>query len=162
VHAADSVARWLREHVEHPLLVGPDEESGQWVVDVARRADAPSVVLHKTRHGDRDVEVSVPEVERWRAHTPVLVDDIVSTGRTMAESIAHLRHAGLAAPVCVAVHAVFASQAFEDLLAAGAAQVISCDTIVHPSNRIALGAAIAAGVKELLAVQPGSHEGKLP
>ena len=150
VHAADSVAAWLKTHVRNPLLIGPDEESAQWVSDVARSADAPFVVLTKTRRGDRDVQVSVPYVERWRSHTPVLVDDIVSTARTMIETVGHLRRASLAAPVCVAVHAVFAQTAFEDLRAAGAGDVVSCDTIRHPTNRIVLAPAIAAVARALL------------
>ena len=150
VHAAEGMASWVRSQVRQPLLIGPDEESAQWVSDVARRADAPFVVLTKTRRGDRDVEVSVPEVDRWRSYTPVLVDDIVSTARTMIETVSHLRRSGLAAPVCVAVHAVFAQTAFEDLRAVGAADIVSCDTIEHPSNRIALAPAIAASVRELL------------
>jgi len=149
-HAADGVASWVRLNVSQPLLIGPDEESAQWVRDVAQRAEVPFIILAKTRRGDRDVEVSVPEVDRWRTHTPVLVDDIVSTARTMIETVGHLRRIGLAAPVCVAVHAVFAQTAFEDLHAAGAADIVSCDTISHPSNRIALASAIAASVREFL------------
>jgi ribose-phosphate pyrophosphokinase len=150
VHAADSVARWLQSQVHQPLLIGPDEESAQWVRDVAQRANAPCIVLTKQRRGDREVEVSVPDVARWRLHTPVLVDDIVSTAHTMIETVGHLRQAGLAAPVCVAVHAVFAQTAFDDLRASGAADIVSCDTIRHPSNRIALAPAISAAVAELL------------
>ena len=150
VHAAESIASWVRVEVSQPLLIGPDGESAQWVSDVARHANAPFVVLTKTRRGDRDVEVSVPEIDRWHSHTPVLVDDIVSTARTMIETVGHLRRAGLPAPVCVAVHAVFAQTAFEDLRAAGATDIVSCDTIKHPSNRIALAPAIAASVRELL------------
>lgn len=151
VHAAPDVAVWVQAHVRQPLLVGPDEESVQWVREVARGADAPFVVLTKERRGDRDVVVSVPEVERWLSHTPVLVDDIVSTARTMIETVGHLRRAGLAAPACVAVHAIFAGSAFEDLRAAGAADIVSCDTVVHPSNRITLATSIGAGVREMLA-----------
>ena len=143
MHAADSLAAWLRTRVREPLLIGPDEESAQWVAQVARHADAPFIVLRKTRRGDGDVQVSLPDVERWRSHTPVLVDEIVSTGRTMIESIGQLRRAGLAAPVCLAVHAVFAQTTVDDLRAAGAADVANCDTIVHPSNRIALGEPLA-------------------
>ncbi|MDH3210202.1 MAG: ribose-phosphate diphosphokinase [Burkholderiaceae bacterium] len=152
VRAAESVAGWVQSQVRQPLLVGPDEESAQWVSDVARHVNAPFVVLAKTRRSDHVVEVSVPDVERWRSHTPVLIDDIVSTAGTMMETMGHLRRAGLAAPVCVAVHAVFAHSAFDQLLAAGAADVVSCDTIQHPSNRIALAPAIAAGVRKLLPV----------
>ncbi len=150
VHASYSVAEWVRAHVRNPLLIGPDEESAQWVSEVAKDADAPFVVLTKARRGDREVEVSVPEIERWRLHTPVLMDDIVSTARTMIATVGHLRRAGLAAPVCVAVHAVFAQTAFEDLRAAGAGDIVSCDTIRHPSNRISLAPGIAAVVRTQL------------
>ena len=150
VRSAESVASWVKSNVKNPLLIGPDEESAQWVGDVARRADAPFVVLAKTRQGDRDVAISVPEVDRWRLHTPVLVDDIVSSAHTMIETVGHLRRAGLPAPICIAVHAVFAQTAYEDLLAAGAARIVSCDTIAHPSNRIALAPAISACVREFL------------
>lgn len=149
-HAAEGVAGWIKTSVKQPLLIGPDEESAQWVGDVARRADAPFVVLTKTRLGDREVQVSVPEVDRWRLHTPVLVDDIVSSGRTMIETVGHLRRAGLVAPVCVAVHAVFAQSAFQDLRAAGAAEIVSCDTISHPSNAIAMAHAIGECVRQFL------------
>ena len=151
VHAASAVAAWLHANVARPVLIGPDEESGQWIADVARRAEAPSLVLRKVRRGDRQVEVSVPEVDRWRGHTPVLVDDIVSTGRTLIETISRLQRTGLAAPVCVAVHAVFSGSAAEDLLSAGAARIVSCDTVVHSSNAISVAPDLASAISDLLA-----------
>ena len=38
VHAAPALAEWITAHVDRPLVVGPDEESTQWVTDVADRA----------------------------------------------------------------------------------------------------------------------------
>jgi ribose-phosphate pyrophosphokinase len=146
VHAAPRVAAWIREHVRQPLLIGPDAESAQWVAAVAGAAGAPSIVLEKVRRGDRDVSVSVPDVDRWRGHTPVLVDDIVSTAKTMIETVGHLRRLALPAPVCIAVHAVFATGAYGELLATGAERVVSCDTIPHSSNEISLVDDLAAAV----------------
>jgi ribose-phosphate pyrophosphokinase len=145
VHAAPEIAAWIRTHVASPLLVGPDAESAQWTTAVAAVAGAPHLVLQKTRRGDRDVEVSVPDVERWRSHTPVLVDDIISTARTMIETVGHLKAAGLLAPVCIGVHAVFADRAYEDLLAAGA-RVVTCNTIPHQSNAIDVSDSVARAV----------------
>lgn len=136
VHAAAAVSQWITEEVERPVLVGPDEESAQWVGAVAAAAGAPHTVLRKQRRGDRDVAVSVPDVERWAGHTPVLVDDIISTARTMTATVGHLLRAGMAAPVCVGVHAIFADAAFEELLSAGASRVVTCNTIAHPTNAI--------------------------
>lgn len=151
VHAADSIAAWLRGNVDNALLIGPDEESGQWVADVAQRAGRPFVVLDKVRRGDRDVTVSVPQVERWRDHVPVLVDDIISTARTMIATVHHVVAAGLQAPLCIGVHAVFAQDAYAELQAAGARAVLSCDTIVHPSNTITVLPALATAVAAHLA-----------
>lgn len=150
VHAAPKVANWIRREVERPLLIGPDAESEQWVAEVAKLAGAPHVVLHKTRRGDHDVEVSVPDVARWATHTPVLVDDIVSTANTMIETVGHLQRAGMTAPVCVAVHAIFAADAYQRLEDAGARQIVSCNTIPHQSNAMDLTDSIA---KEALALQ---------
>ena len=148
VHAAPLIVAWIREHVHRPLLVGPDAESEQWVRAVAALAGAPHVVLQKVRRGDRDVEVSVPEVERWRrSSTPVVVDDIISTARTMAETVGHLRRAGLEPPVCVGVHAVFAGHAYADLIGAGAGRVVTCNTIAHESNAIDVHGALADAVR---------------
>ena len=150
LHAAPLLARWIADEVTRPLLIGPDSESEQWVAAVAKSAAAPYVVLEKTRRGDREVEVSVPQVERWRAHTPVLVDDIVSTARTMIETVGHLRAAGMTPPVCVAVHAVFAGDAYRELEAAGTARVVSANTIPHASNGIDVTPLLVAGVRRML------------
>ena len=150
VHAADPLAEWIRANVAQPLIVGPDAESEQWVSAVAEVVGAPHIVLEKIRSGDRDVVVSVPEVERWREHTPVLVDDIVSTARTMIATVKHLTAANMRKPVCVAVHAIFADSAYEDLTAAGAGRIVSCNTIVHPSNAIDLTSILASAVRLIL------------
>lgn len=151
VHAAPLIAEWIRTEIPRPLLVGPDSESEQWVADVAQRASAPYLVLEKTRRGDRDVEVSVPEVGRWREHRPVLVDDIVSTARTMIETVQHLKRAGLRAPICMGVHGVFADGAYQALLGSGVERVVTTNTIVHESNAIDVSAAIARAFGEWLA-----------
>lgn len=152
VHAAPLLAQWIQTRVHAPLLIGPDSESLQWVAAVAAAAEAPYVVLEKTRYGERDVRISVPQVERWRTHTPVLVDDIISTARTMVETITHLRRAGLPAPICVGVHAVMAGTAYTDLMAAGATEVATCNTIAHASNAIDVMPLIADAVRALIPV----------
>jgi ribose-phosphate pyrophosphokinase len=146
--AAPVIARWISDEVRDPVLVGPDAESVQWVSAVADRCGAPYVILEKTRRGDRDVSISAPPA--LNGHTPVLIDDIVSTGRTMLEATRRLREAGTAAPMCIAIHAVFADAVGEELVAAGASGIITCDTIAHASNRICVADPIAEAVRSRL------------
>ncbi|MEQ8938208.1 MAG: ribose-phosphate diphosphokinase, partial [Gammaproteobacteria bacterium] len=115
VRAAPAVSNWLKANVSSPVIIGPDSESAQWVKKLAKNSGAPFLVLEKTRRGDRDVEVIVPQVEKWTDCTPVLFDDIISTGKTMIETIKHLLAAGLSAPVCIGIHAVFADAAWQQI-----------------------------------------------
>jgi len=148
VHAASAVAEWIGRTVASPLIVGPDAESGQWVEDVAGRCRAPAVVLNKRRLGDREVEIVAPGLPRHTGLTPVLVDDIVSTGKTLLAAARCLREHGFGPPVCVVVHALFADGAYVDLCAI-AAHVVSCDSVAHPSNRIALASWLALGIQQV-------------
>lgn len=149
--ASPVISQWITNNLQRPVVIGPDEESEQWVAEVAKAAGCPYTVLQKVRHGDRDVEVSVPQPELLRGMTPVLVDDIVSTARTMIAATAHLHAAGLAAPVCICVHPLFAGDAYAALQAAGIARIVSCNTVSHPTNTIDLTGAVAVAVRTLLA-----------
>jgi ribose-phosphate pyrophosphokinase len=150
VHAAGDIGRWIAANVADPLIIGPDAESAQWVRDVALAANAPSTVLTKTRRGDSEVVESIPNLDDNRGRVPVLVDDIVSTGRTMLAALDHLRSERAPAAWCVGVHAVFAGDAYTMLQNAGAAGVITTNSIPHVSNRIDMAPTIAIHVRQRL------------
>jgi ribose-phosphate pyrophosphokinase len=151
VRAAPLLTDWIRRQVPNPLVVGPDAESEQWVRAVAEAVPCPFIVLEKTRRGDRDVAVSaIPTVECWTDRTAVLVDDIISSARTMVETVTQWRRAGLPPPVCLAVHGVFDSQAYEALKQAGASRVITTNSIPHPSNDIDVSAVLIEPVRRLM------------
>jgi ribose-phosphate pyrophosphokinase len=151
VHAAPLVSNWISNAVDNPILIGPDSESEQWVAAVAGEAGAPHLVLQKIRRGDREVEVSIPDIERWRERTPVLVDDIVSTGRTMIETIGHLARVGMRPPVCVGVHGIFAGNAYAELLDAGATRMVTTNTVAHETNRIDVAEILAEATTGMIA-----------
>lgn len=144
--AAEAIAGYVTAQIAHPVLVGPDAESVQWVAAVAARCGAPYLILEKTRRGDRDVSVSAPD-RRWQGETPVLIDDIVSTGKTLLAATRQLVAAGSAPPICIAIHAVFADAVRDELVAAGARGLVTCDTIPHATNAICVADAIAEAVR---------------
>ena len=65
----------------------------------------------------------------------VIVDDIISTGHTLLESVKLLRKIGAKKITAICVHAVFVEKAYEKLKKAKV-DVISCNTIPHKSNKI--------------------------
>ena len=70
VHAAPAIAAFIRAAYPSSLLVGPDEESEQWVAAVAADAGVPYVVLAKERAGDRDVRVRAPTLPKRGNRSP--------------------------------------------------------------------------------------------
>ena len=149
-HAAPKLSAWIREQLPNALVVGPDFESEQWVRAVAADARVPYVVLEKTRRGDRDVEIKFPDLAQWRGSTPVLVDDIISSGRTMEVAIRQLVALGFAAPVVLGVHGVFADDAFERLQAAGASRIVTTNSVPHVSSAADLSDVISSAIAGLL------------
>jgi ribose-phosphate pyrophosphokinase len=147
LHAARSISGYIHQNFPNAVLIGPDSESEQWVANVARDAGIPYAVFEKERKGDREVEITASHLEKYRKFTPIVMDDIVSTARTMMGTLSLLKKAGLSAPICIAVHPVFAGSGYQDLKQAGAKEIISCNTIVHSSNKIDLTDLIAENLK---------------
>lgn len=148
VQAAPALADWIAAEIDRPMLIGPDSESAQWVEAIARRIGAPWSVMEKIRRGDYDVSVELPDLAGHMGRTPVLVDDIASSGRTLIAAAELLAARGMPRPVCAVVHALFAGDAHERLRAV-AARVVSCDSVPHPSNAIPLAPLVAAAMAAL-------------
>ena len=161
-HAGSAIGDWIRARVSAPVVVGPDGESEQWVAAVAEQARAPYFVLEKTRLGDRDVKVSTPDTDRWKGRTPVLVDDIVSTARTMIAAAAQFREAGFGDIVAVGVHALFAGGAYDDLKGSGVSRIVTCNTVPHPSNDIDVAGRLAAAVRDVACFSGEKRKSALP
>lgn len=150
LHAAPAIANWIRQNISDPLIIGPDAESEQWVSELAEAINAPYVVLQKMRKGDREVEMVFPEMIAYQNRTPVLIDDIISTAVTMIAAVKHLKMLNMKAPICIGIHAIFAGDAYENLQKAGAAKIITCNTIEHASNAIDVGTILAEKINFFL------------
>lgn len=150
VHAAPRLAEWVRAHVQRPMIIGPDAESAQWVSILAADTGAPYTLLSKRRFGDRTVDVKLPDLSACVGRQPVLVDDIISSGATMLEAVRLLKQAGWPAPICLAVHGVFAKDAYRRLQEAGPAAILTCNTIIHRSNEIDVLDLVAPAVERAL------------
>jgi ribose-phosphate pyrophosphokinase len=138
----------IAQHHPKALLVGPDEESSQWIAQAAARHGFDHAVCHKVRNGDRSVDIELPDIQLTE-RAVVLLDDVASTGHTLARA-AHLLLAAGAASVDVAVtHALFEGDALQLIQQAGAGQIWSTDCIEHPSNAVSMAPLIAAALTEL-------------
>lgn len=148
VSAAPLFGELLKQRADRPLLLGPDGESAQWVQAIARLGGLEGAVARKERLGDRAVEIHLPDVA-LAGRAVVLVDDVASTGHTLAAVARKLYAAGAARVDACITHALFAGDALEVLRAAGIEQISSSDSIPHPSNRVALAPLLAQTLHRL-------------
>lgn len=146
---APMLAELIAEQVEQPLLLGPDAESAQWVGQAAAVHGWPHGVCTKLRSGDRQVQISLPALD-LRGRNVVLLDDVASSGRTLAAAAQQALAAGAATVDVAVTHALFAGDALAVIAAAGVGRVWSTDCISHPSNAIAMAPCLAQALQPLL------------
>jgi len=145
--AAQPLAAYLARRSDHPLLIGPDEESAQWVRAIAQPGGLDYGVARKRRLGDREVRIALPDLAFAGRHI-VLVDDVASSGQTLVETARQLAAHGPASISVLVTHALFVDDALARLQAAGVGDVCSTDSVPHPSNRVPLAGLLAAALQE--------------
>ena len=146
--AQEAITHFLKEHPEDMILIGPDEESEQWVSAIAHAAERPFQILTKERTGDYSVSVSQPELSKYKGFRPVLVDDIISSGRTMLRTVEHLPKNDMGKPLVIGVHGIFAYDAYSTLKEV--AEIHTCNSIVHETNSLDLTPIIAKRLTQYL------------
>ncbi len=136
LHVRELIAIWIRSNVRNPLLIGPHIESELWVSQIAKEIDAPHLI----------VDIDMSEFTHYKHQTPVMVDEIISTGRTVLRTVEKLSLLKMEPPLVIGVHGLFIENAYENLLNSGIKQIVTCNTIAHPSNQIDVSGLLAEGV----------------
>ncbi|HTH10743.1 MAG TPA: ribose-phosphate diphosphokinase [Acidovorax sp.] len=144
---AEPLADLIAQRRPGALLVGPDGESAQWIAQAAARHGFDHAVCTKVRHGDRDVAIELPPLDA-QGRAVVLLDDMASTGRTLALAARLLWQAGAASVDVAVTHALFAGDALQALREAGVGEVWSTDCIPHPSNAVPMAGPLARALRQ--------------
>jgi len=146
--AVAPLAAFIGDRVPGAVIVGPDQESAQWVVPIAKATGSEHLVASKRRTGDREVEVQLPAAD-LAGRDLVIVDDVASTGRTLEALTRQLKRRRPASLSVAVTHALFLGDALERLRRAGVSRIWSTDSVGHASNAVRLDRLLAAGVASL-------------
>lgn len=149
--AAPLIGDFIAQDFQDAVIIGPDEESLQWISVAAKSSGFPYSTALKTRNGDRDVEISLPEVN-FNNKNVILLDDIISSGHTIAQASMALKTAGARHIHTIVTHALFDKNSQKLLTDSGVENILSTDSVPHPSNAINLAPLIASGIKTLIGV----------
>ena len=111
------------------VVVAPDLGAVKRAREFARRLEVPLAFVHKTRL-DGDAVEAHGVIGEVRGRTPLIVDDMLSTGATLEAAVAALTAAGASTPMSVAVtHALLVGRAREVLAGLPLARLIAADTV---------------------------------
>ncbi|MBE0469244.1 MAG: ribose-phosphate diphosphokinase [Methyloprofundus sp.] len=147
--AADEIARFLKQQRDYAVLLGPDSESEQWVLAIAKKIGFDFAVATKIRRGDKQVEMCLPDFD-FSNQPVVIIDDMASTGRTLSKATELLLAAGAQHIDAVITHPLFCGDAQAHILQAGVKNIWSTDSISHPTACIYLDKLLAEAVRAVL------------
>ena len=140
--AAALFGDFMQQREPDAVLVGPDEESAQWLAAAARGHRFETAACRKLRRDDRDVAIDIPSV-RLAGRAVVLVDDMASTGTTLAVAARQCLAQGARSVDVLVVHGLFVGDAVADLRRAGVRHVWSTDSVLHATNVLPLAPLLA-------------------
>lgn len=141
---ARPIAAWLAREVPHCFLLGTSEENASWVGEVAALVGAPFALLQRQDGGQ---QLSLPAgIADPGGRTPVLLEDIATTGQRLMAAVETVRAAGWAVPQAVVVHALLQQEDVEALHHAGIPRIASCNTIPHRTSVIPVDDELADAV----------------
>ncbi len=142
------IAKYIKKKIKNPLIVGPDWESYKWAQKVAEKIGCGYVILEKVRYSGRKVKVTLNKKIDTRGKSPVLVDDMISTGNTLIEAAKSIRKLGAKRFTCIAVHGIFVENSLQKLKKANI-QVITTNTMPNKTGKIDISGLIAEALKSL-------------
>jgi ribose-phosphate pyrophosphokinase len=117
------------------VVVSPDSGRVRMATEYARRLERPLVVLHKRRESGTKTEVT-HVVGDVRGHPCLVIDDMISTGGTITESVHALQRQGAKPSFAVAAtHGLLLDGACERMKAAGVERLYVTDSVGGPDRR---------------------------
>lgn len=146
VSAAPLLAN-LIDPAGHPLIAGPDGEAAQWTASIARARKLEVLSSTKERRGDRDIAITIHQIERVRGRPVILVDDVIASGETIARAAALLWGAGASRVEAIATHCLATNDDLKRLYASGIARLTSTDSIDGPTARVHLAELLATTIR---------------
>jgi ribose-phosphate pyrophosphokinase len=114
---------------EAAVVVAPDLGAVKLAREYARLLHQPIAIVHKTRLNGDAVEAKTV-IGDVAGRSPLIVDDMLSTGGTIDAAVAALRTAGAAEPVTVSVtHGLLVGRAVGTIRSLGLARLYVTDSV---------------------------------
>ncbi|HEY9247234.1 MAG TPA: ribose-phosphate diphosphokinase [Candidatus Methanoperedens sp.] len=141
--ATPVIGKYIKSmELENPLIIAPDDGAIGLAQNASSDLGLDYDFLEKTRLSGDTVTLK-PKNIAVKGRDVIIIDDIISTGGTMAETIALLRNQGAHEVFIACIHPVLSSNAVLKLFKAGMKGMIATDTIDKGVSAVSVAPVIA-------------------
>lgn len=148
ISLAGDIGTYIKSlNLRNPLILAPDEGARTFAEQVASSGGWEFDHLEKTRLSGVEVRMA-PRQLCASERSVFIVDDIISTGGTIATAASMLYQQGARDVYAACVHGVLTGGAYVHLMASGVRDVLCSDTIERGCSKISAAGQIAMTIKQ--------------
>lgn len=145
--AVCKLAEYFKDKLDNPIVLSPDRGA----IGLAKRAsetlNCEYDYLEKTRISPTEIKIAPKNLD-VNGRDVLIVDDIISTGGTMATAIYMLKEQGAKKVMASCVHPVLIGDALNKLYVGGADEVVGTDTYLSEVSKVSVDTVIADLLKK--------------
>jgi ribose-phosphate pyrophosphokinase len=142
ITAVPLLAQYL-EKKDVDIILAPDKGALDRAKQASKLLGCDVDYLEKTRIDGSTISMKTKTLDVKSASVAIL-DDIISTGGTMAATIKELKKQQAASVYVACTHGLFAGNAIEKLKSAGCDEIIATDTIFSAYSKVKIAPALAS------------------
>ena len=139
--AVPELAKYLKEK-EINMVLAPDKGALERAKQASKIIDCDYDYMEKTRIDGETIEIKPKKLDANNKNVAI-IDDIISTGGTMAKSINQLKKHGAKNVFVACTHGLFAGDAVKKLMNSGCNEIISTDTIQSDFSKVKISPCIS-------------------
>jgi len=146
--AVPEIAKYLKER-NIDLILAPDKGALERAKQASKIIGCDFDYMDKTRIDGATVEIKPKKLDVQNKNVAI-IDDIISTGGTMAISIQELKKHGAKKVSVACTHGLFAGDAIKKLNSAGCDEIISTDTIQSDYSKVRVSPSLTPFFNKLI------------
>jgi len=145
--AVGELAKYVKDRLNNPVVLSPDMGAVELAKEASKVIGCEYDYLEKTRISPTEIKVTPKNLDVENRDV-LIVDDIISTGGTVATAIKMLKEQGANKIIVACVHPILIGDALNKLYVSGANEVVGTDTFPSPVSKVSVDRVIVKLIKK--------------
>ena len=140
--AVPELAKYVQNKLNNPVVLSPDKGAIELAKTASEILNCEYDYLEKTRISPTEINIAPKNLD-VNGKDVLIVDDIISTGGTMATAIGMLKEQGAKRVIASCVHPVLIGDALNKLYVGGADEVVGTDSFLSEVSKVSVDNIVA-------------------